>query len=108
MRPSRQFATLNDMSLFVFKFLFGFTERYLFLGQQFFKFVPLRRIGDGFEHFSIMLNVLPMDKAFHTLASVVSLLRVPLALDQSGFIPQCFHSPSNARMETNRNGSGGY
>ena len=78
--------TCNLSPLF-FVFFFCFAERRLLFGQQFSDLLPLRRIGDGFEHFPIVLNILSMDKAFHNLASLVSFLFRPLALDQSGFAP---------------------
>ena len=60
-------------------------ESRLLFGEQFSDRLPLHRIGYGFEHFPIVLNVLSMDKAFHSLAFLVRFLFSLLALNQSRF-----------------------
>jgi hypothetical protein len=75
-----------SLLLLFFVFLFRFAERHFLFGQQFFDLFPLHRIGDGFEHFPIMLNILSVDKAFHSPASVGS-FAIGLAQDQCGAAP---------------------
>ena len=51
-------------SLFLFLvFFFRFAQCHFLFGQQFFDLLPLFRIGDGFEYFPIVLNILSVDKA---------------------------------------------
>jgi hypothetical protein len=61
-------------------------EGRLFFGEQLFDGFPLRRIRYGFEHLPIVLDILSMDKAFHSLAFHQFLFR-PFAPGQSGFAP---------------------
>ena len=47
---------------------FCFAKGLLFFGEQLFDRLQLHWIGYGFEHFPIVLNILSMDKAFHSQA----------------------------------------
>ena len=54
-------------TLFLCSIFFGFLELSFFLEKQFFDNAAFYGIGDDFEHFPIVLNVLPPDKAFEGL-----------------------------------------
>ena len=68
----------NDSSktgtLFLRSIFFGFLELSFFFEKQFLDHAAFYGISDDFEHFPIVLNVLPPDKAFHARLSR-SLLR---------------------------------
>jgi hypothetical protein len=74
MRTGRELAQLeNDSSktgtLFLRSISFGFLELSFFLEKQFFDHAAFYGIGDDFEHFPIVLNVLPPGKVFHARLS---------------------------------------
>ncbi len=61
---------------------FDFLELNFLFEKQFFDYASLFGISHDFEHFSIVLNVLSPDKAFHDRVSGVAPSAFDLELDQ--------------------------
>ena len=70
-------------TLFLRLIFFGFLELSFFFEKQFLDHAAFYGISDDFEHFPIVLNVLPPDKAFHARLSR-SPPALALELDQRG------------------------
>jgi hypothetical protein len=69
--PGSLSARLGHASL-LFATFFNFLELVLFFEKQFLDHAAFYRIGSDFEHFAIVLNILPPDKPFHDYLSKVS------------------------------------
>jgi hypothetical protein len=49
----------------LFAIFFDFPELGFFFAKQLFDHAPLRGIGHGLEHFTVMLDILSLDETFH-------------------------------------------
>jgi hypothetical protein len=96
--------------LLLFVIFFVFLELGFGVAEQFFEHLTLRGIGRDFEHFPIVLNILPRDKAFHNHLQRGHLATLTLELDQCGHAEtsrRWFYGKDYFRigLGTNRHGS---
>jgi hypothetical protein len=71
-------------AVFLFVIFFIFLELSLSIAEQFFQRLAMRRISSDFEHLSVMLDILSVDKTFHESVRTTSGSHPadPIELDQ--------------------------